>query len=160
VAFLLLITAGVLVIVFRNELSEMAEDSLPEDILAYTVNGTDSNANRFIDQAQEEFNCCGFNGPDDWFNTTYIEETGGMLPQSCSCGNLNCGSCIPFGEECDPNNPGDSLVWAQGCKGHIRDEIVESLVVGAGTAIAFGAIQLLGAAIALKIRKYLNRFVL
>jgi hypothetical protein len=37
---------------------------------------------------------------------------------------------------------------------------VESLVVGAGTAIAFGAIQLLGAAIALKIRKYLNRFVL
>ena len=34
--------------------SEMAEDGLPEDIRAYTVNGTDSNANRFIDQAQEE----------------------------------------------------------------------------------------------------------
>ena len=34
--------------------SEMAEDSFPEDIRAYTVNGTDSNANRFVDQAQEE----------------------------------------------------------------------------------------------------------
>jgi hypothetical protein len=34
--------------------SETAEDSFPEDIRAYTVNDTDSNANRFIDQAQEE----------------------------------------------------------------------------------------------------------
>ena len=34
--------------------SETAEGSLPEDIRAYTVNGTDSNANRFVDQAQEE----------------------------------------------------------------------------------------------------------
>jgi hypothetical protein len=37
---------------------------------------------------------------------------------------------------------------------------VESLGVGAGTVIAFSAIQLLGAAIALKIRKYLNRDII
>ncbi|CAI8056275.1 Receptor-interacting serine/threonine-protein kinase 4, partial [Geodia barretti] len=137
-AFIAIIIAGVSVIMNR---SETAEDSLPEDIRAYTVNGTDSNANRFVDQAQEEFNCCGFNGPDDWVNTTYFEETRGMLPQSCSCGNLNCGSCIPFGEECDSNRPGKNLVWARGCKGRVGEEMEESLVVGAGTMMAFSAIQ-------------------
>ena len=88
------------------------------------------------------------------------------------------------------HNP--SYLKLQGCKGRVRDEIVESLGVGAGTVIAFSAIQvcyiiatlsvhlcgpvaiiiitiimsitlppsislqLLGAAIALKIRKYLK----
>ena len=36
-----------------------------------------------------------------------------MLPQSCLCSELNCGSCVPFGVECSIDTTGGGLVWAQ-----------------------------------------------
>ena len=44
-----------------------------------------------------QLDCCGFNGPSDWFNTTFFNESGGSFPESCECEQNDTNeNCAPF----------------------------------------------------------------
>jgi hypothetical protein len=153
VVIILQITAGILGAVFRDKLSDLVEDGVNRAIKDYSVNDTDTDVNNFIDYIQNEFKCCGFAGPYDWVNTTFFNVTG-RTPDSCSCGEQNCDTCILFGVDCDQNITGGNitggnLVWAKGCNTRVTDRIQDSLGVVIGVGVAFGLFEISGVAIAL-----------
>ncbi len=47
-----------------------------------------------------QFSCCGYNGPSDWLNTTYMNTSSLIVPQTCHCNNsvpeytLNCNATL------------------------------------------------------------------
>lgn len=153
VVIVLQIVAGILGAVFRENLRSIIGDRIEEAIVDYRFNsssdGFESDVNSFINTMQEELDCCGFNGPSDWFNTTFFNESGGSFPESCECEQNDTNeNCAPFQGTIDEAQT-MQLIWNEGCDDEIVDRLQDNLVVIAGVGTAFGLFQISGVAVAL-----------
>jgi hypothetical protein len=139
------IVAGILGAVFRDRVRDVLNDRVNEALDMYNGTETPSDIKTFIDGLQRDFDCCGYNGPGDWLNTTF-----GTFPESCRCTVEDCKRCAPFTGNCDPSLASNgSFVWIQGCDRSVIEGLEDNLGVVAGVGVSFGLFQLSGVAIAL-----------
>ncbi|CAC5411503.1 CD151 [Mytilus coruscus] len=83
-----------------------------------------------VDKLQQEFECCGFDEPEDWDNATSF--TGATVPVSC-CRNQNQPSC---------NTAYNSTnIYDQGCVDALSDWMTGNLIYLLGVAIAVALFQ-------------------
>merc|ERR1712168_415959 len=83
--------AGIAAFVKRNAISENIETALLGTMDKYSPGGTD-NATKLWDEVQENFKCCGVEGPSDWEVNTALNSTS-SVPDSCCKDKTNgCGA--------------------------------------------------------------------
>lgn len=99
---LLEVIAGILSFVYKDDLIDAVEDGILHSIEEY--NGDQKNAFvQAVDELQEQFDCCGANGPKDWdmANNTF---TG--FPKSC---------CVDANTDCNAGPYTSSNIKQDGC---------------------------------------------
>lgn len=145
------IIAGSLAFAFNSNLVEYVNEQMNSAIEEYrTNNDTDKNEdiNNFIDFFQEEFSCCGYDGPEDWLNTVFMNTSSDILPFSCRCNIMtdNCNATF--------SQYPSLYVWNEGC-GPALINVIERYIIAIGTiATIFGAFQIIGMVLAIYICVY------
>lgn len=108
-----------------------------EAIVKYNATDNDSAIVRLIDDIQQNFHCCGANGPSDWKNNTEYSD-GVKLPPTC------CGKDIPEGmNNCSLST---SFHFKEGCVDIITDELKTSVNTFAWVGVVVIVAQILGIA--------------
>lgn len=138
------IVAGILGFVFRGRVTDqatnIARDALDKYYPRNETDLVDPVINAAIDEIQQDFKCCGWDGPGDWNTTNYFNLTG-MFPESCECPEL--------GENCQKQNDTAQQIYSQGCQMGVVRFFRNNLIAAGGVGIAFGLLEILAVLMAL-----------
>ncbi|XP_065051867.1 23 kDa integral membrane protein-like [Rhopilema esculentum] len=120
VIFILEVAAGALGLAYKKKVVTVADKALSKGIEKYH---SEKGAEQFFDWIQEEFKCCGNNGPKDWNST---------IPSSCCKSGGANSTCT------------EADAYQKGCKQGFEDFVKGKLVVIGAVALAFAFVQILG----------------
>lgn len=112
--FLLGIAIGIVGFVYASNVDPRIKDTIVEN----TFLAEDFEAIQLVDAIQQDFKCCGLNGPHDWVN--WISK--GTVPLSC------CDSGL---EICNQDNQ-----YKDGCLNKVRNSIFNDMVLSGAISIA------------------------
>jgi len=82
-----------------------------------------------------QFQCCGYNAVDDWFNSSFFNTTS-RLPDSCNCTNttVNCMDLPAIFNQ---------SVYERNCSSSVRVFLEANLIVVGAVGITFGVIEVI-----------------
>lgn len=131
IIFVLEVVGAILAFVFRDEVEGFVEDQVKKSITRYR---DDADLQNFLDFIQQEFECCGGQGPMDWVNAEFANKYFNCTPRPRppeACGvpysccksaddriNSQCGyGLYEYNEKTDTVSPVQSLqfIWTRGC---------------------------------------------
>ncbi|XP_076451120.1 tetraspanin-9-like [Babylonia areolata] len=117
IIFAMEIAVGVVGFIYRDEIDQEITEELLKGI-------KETKRHPSWNNIQEEFECCGVEGAEDWIDTPLKK-----IPDSC-CIFSACGG-----------NP--SLAYKTGCYTKVKDEIEDNFYVLGAAGIALGVLQLI-----------------
>merc|ERR1719367_1979939 len=125
ILIVLLIEIGTLltVMLYKNEMKQVIVGNMKEGLNQYEFDGANiSNEKRFAgltaiwNAVQQEYECCGVEGPNDWKYTTWGKTFPNMLPNSCCKTSFNRNECWNLSDGRQRNN-----VFTKGCLEEVVD---------------------------------------
>merc|ERR550534_19875 len=126
------LAAGVYVAVFKGDAEDKLNTGLTDSIKERYGSGGITTA---WDALQNELNCCGGLGPDDYINSTWADSAGGnKLPKSC---------CVTGQSEADCQAM-TSGYHTTGCKQKVIDWVNDKAVILIGVGCGIAALELIG----------------
>ncbi|EDO34309.1 predicted protein [Nematostella vectensis] len=129
VVFSLEITAGVLGAIYKNQAKDEVKNGLTDAIDHYSKE--EQGFQKAVDKLQENLDCCGSTGPNDWVNSTFWKEKH-HLPKSCCTHDSDV--CFPY----------DKFHNTKGCYTTLLDKFNKNLSYIIGIGIGFAVLQLIG----------------
>lgn len=136
-AIILIAEVGVAIaaFVFKGEATDFVSDAMKNGLKNYG-NAEYEGVNKGWDSIQEQFKCCGVDGPNDWANSTELEPIGTTVPDSC-CTNAatNCGK-----EKLDPPISG---IYTDGCLDQFVQYVENNIYLIGGAGIGIAVVQLI-----------------
>lgn len=123
------------VFAFKKTIHDEMLKGINEAIGKYNATDRDNAIVRVIDDIQQNFHCCGANGPSDWKNNTGYAD-GIKLPVTC------CGKDMPNNTDtCSINT---SFHFKEGCVNIITDELKSSVSFLGWVGVVVIGIQFIG----------------
>lgn len=136
VIFMLEISAGVSVYIYREKLLEGFDKGLSQSIATYM---TDHEKANDFDLMQSTLHCCGNKNYEDWFNSSYHR-----VPLSC---------CIHEG--CKTDDP--DAIYQQGCFNKVVEFLSGNIGSVGGSALGVAFFPLVGVILACCLAKNINK---
>ncbi|KAI8488118.1 PREDICTED: tetraspanin-8-like [Branchiostoma belcheri] len=130
--------AGILAVVYRNDLNTWVNDAVDKALNGEQVNDKDADFQTFVRELQGEFTCCGLTQTSDWDN---------------SCTQGQCVACT-----------GNDCVAATGCSRNVHKPCVaklnqflaDNIIIVGGVGLAFAFLQIVGIVFACILRRNLD----
>ncbi|KAM8927910.1 leukocyte antigen CD37-like [Pelodytes ibericus] len=160
-AFLLLlfaaqITIGVLVYTQRNSLNSAVGKYVENIIKNYGMNKNQTDMEESLDFAQQQLECCGWDGPADWLKNQKIHDNSSFNLYPCSCrksiaalgytnssANVTAVDAEPKSGFC--TSTGRIIDWPvynRGCMKNIQSFIAENIITIVGVCIGIALLEL------------------
>lgn len=134
--FILELAGGIYGFVNRDEIENQLEKDFNDAIQKkYFDSGDNSFVKKTIDKFQTDFKCCGFNGFEDWQQSTYYANKS-TIPKSCCKDQSDQSPCPASRDPKDFNQ--------KGCFVEVMDFFKENAYAAAACGIAFAVLQVLG----------------
>ena len=135
VTFILELVAGVLAVIYRNDVEDNARDILKDSLNEYN---NSKPVRESWDNVQKEFDCCGVNSSADWAEANIT-----TLPLSC---------CSDMSASCNKASP---TLYKDGCYTKLVDWFDDNYVIVGAVAIVLALIQILGIVFGCRVAKAL-----
>ncbi|XP_078034505.1 CD63 antigen-like [Augochlora pura] len=139
--FVLELVAGISGYLMQSEVRYMVENRMSNTMKEYE---TEANIRKSWDIMHHDLQCCGMNGPPDWAQIGFAENT---LPNSC------CKE-VPKGSKCDTNS---IYVYQGGCMHSLQNAIEHNALILGGVGIGIAIIQLVGVIFACCLARSIRR---
>ncbi|XP_059153744.1 tetraspanin-7-like [Physella acuta] len=154
VVFVVELSAGIALLVYRGKLEKGFKDGLSEAIKRYDVKG-EGEITRALDELQAKLVCCGIQNYTDWFNSPYSikEQQPFSVPESCC--KVKATECHHIGLK-GPNATTNDI-HTQGCHKLVVDFINGNMGPIGGVALGISFFQVLGAILAFCLAKSISR---
>jgi len=137
VIFLLEISAGVSIYVYREKLLDGFGKGLNQSLASYN---TDTEKASDFDLVQSTLHCCGNQKPSDWYTSPYKK-----VPQSC----------CKQQEGCETKNP--EHIYNQGCFNKVVEFLNGNIGLVGGSAVGVAFFPLIGEILACCLAKNINK---
>lgn len=144
--FALELGAGISGYIMRGEVGTMLENHMSRTMPQYSK----SDIGKSWDIMQHDLDCCGMNGPSDWANAGFQDNT---LPLTC-CHNVPLKTNTTHQSTCDVNS---LTVREKGCFNKFRSFIEDRAVVLGGVGIGIALVQLIGVTFACCLARSIRR---
>lgn len=132
--FLVQAVAGIMGFVFYGQLETYLKSHVEETMNTKYGRKGFNLITLAVDKMQMEFECCGFNSPEDWKNATYFNSSS-AVPISC-CVDMTVNDCNKV-----INN---STMYTQGCFPKLLSWVQGNIDIVGGLGIGVALFQLLG----------------
>ncbi|XP_078586604.1 tetraspanin-8-like [Branchiostoma floridae x Branchiostoma japonicum] len=134
---LLEFVAGILAVVYRNDLNKWVEEAIGDALDGKKVNEMDNDFQKFVRDLQGEFTCCGLTTVRDWANP---------------CTQGQCEACT--GNDCESTTCG-RLVHKP-CLTTLNKFLQDNIIIVGGVGLAFAFLQIVGIVFACILRRNLD----
>ncbi|XP_071478067.1 tetraspanin-7-like [Diadema antillarum] len=158
VVFIALFACGIAGFIFEKRLTASFQSGLSKHIKDF---GSDNEGlDDYVDNLQESLFCCGATNYTDWLTGTYWSQSHTTtVPVSCcnrTVDEIVCQDANPGQGVMISNSNGTVYIFQEGCSAKVTSFLSSKMGIIAGSALAFGAFQLIGIVLSCCLAKMIN----
>ncbi|XP_030837716.1 tetraspanin-6 [Strongylocentrotus purpuratus] len=158
VVFIALFACGIAGFIFEKGLTSSFKTGLETHIDDYGA-ATSDGLDKYVDNLQETLFCCGGTNYSEWLHADiWSQEHTDTVPVSCCNKTVDAQVCDDATEKdgVQISNNGTLYIFDEGCSAKVTSFLTSKMGIIAGSALAFGAFQLIGIVLSCCLAKMIN----